>query len=121
SPSHAPVAIRLPASRRRPHRRLPSQRPPALLLPAPERHDIASPLAASVQSSPPLSPFSARRSQAFANLQSRSTVSGETLSASAVSATLSPPKKRSSTTWLFRRSTAARAFSASSTATTAAL
>ena len=41
---------------------------------------------------------SSRRSHAFASLQSRLTVSGETLSTSAVSSIPSPPKNRSSTT-----------------------
>ncbi len=46
-----------------------------------------------------------RRSHIFANFQSRLTVSRETFKTSAVSSTLSPPKKRSSTTRLLRSST----------------
>jgi len=45
---------------------------------------------------------SSRINQFFANFQSLITVSAEIFSASAVSSTLKPPKKRSSTTWLFR-------------------
>lgn len=45
---------------------------------------------------------SSRISHAFANFQSRITVSGETFSTSAVSSTLRPPKNRSSTTWTLR-------------------
>src|SRR5580700_4472543 len=59
----------------------------------------------------PVLPIS-RASQALASLQSRRTVSGETFSTSAVSSTLSPPKKRSSITLLFRGSTSASALSA---------
>ena len=50
-------------------------------------------------------------------LQSRITVTGETLSTSAVSSTLSPPKKRISTTCTLRGSSRASAFIASSSAT----
>ena len=54
-------------------------------------------------------PFrSSRRSHDFANCQSRWTVSGDTSRASAVSCTLNPPKKRSSTTRLFRLSISQR-------------
>src|SRR5262245_31426222 len=53
--------------------------------------------------------WNSRRSHTLANLQSRITVSDEILRTSAVSSTLSPPKKRSSTTRLFRGSTAASA------------
>src|SRR6185503_17507346 len=56
------------------------------------------------------------KSHILASFQSRITVSAETLSTSAVSSTLSPPKKRSSTTWPFLGSTVVRAFSASSSA-----
>ena len=45
---------------------------------------------------------SSRRSHDFASRQSRWTVSGEMSSAAAVSSTLNPPKKRNSTTRLFR-------------------
>src|SRR6185295_17006518 len=45
---------------------------------------------------------SSRINQCFANFQSLITVSGEIFNTSAVSSTLKPPKKRSSTTWLFR-------------------
>ena len=54
--------------------------------------------------------------QALTTFQSRITVSGETLSTSAVSSTLSPPKKRNSTTRPFLGSMRASAFSASSSA-----
>ena len=43
--------------------------------------------------------FSSRSSHAFAIFQSRMTVSTDTLKASAVSSTLSPPKKRISQEW----------------------
>jgi hypothetical protein len=43
-------------------------------------------------------------SQAFANLQSRSTVTDETFKTSAISSTEKPPKNRSSTTSAFRLS-----------------
>ncbi len=85
---------------------------------APARRDRAARLVASAQASffarrslhrlPLLCPIS-RASQALASLQSRRTVSGETFSTSAVSSTLKPPKKRNSTTRLFRGSTRARA------------
>ena len=71
----------------------------------------------SARASRPSSPLSSRRSQTFASCQSRFTVSGDTFSASAVSWTVSPPKNRSSTTWLFRSSTRSSARSASSSAT----
>ena len=45
-----------------------------------------------------LAPLNSRWSQALARLQSRLTVPSETLSTSAVSSMLKPPKKRSSTT-----------------------
>src|SRR5437763_13364399 len=63
-----------------------------------------------------LSGANSRKSQAFASFQSRITVSGDTFNASAVSSTVSPPKYLISTTWLFRTSTSASAFSASSNA-----
>ena len=47
-------------------------------------------------------------SHAFASFQSRMTVSGDTFRTVAVSSTLSPPKKRSSTTLPFRSSILAR-------------
>ena len=47
-------------------------------------------------------PLSSRNSHARARVQSRRTVPTETCSTSAVSSRLSPPKKRSSTTWLSR-------------------
>ena len=59
---------------------------------------------------------SSRINQFFANFQSLITVSGEIFSTSAVSSTLNPPKKRSSTTWLFRSYCAASDRSASSMA-----
>jgi hypothetical protein len=62
--------------------------------------------------------FKCRSSHIFANFQSRLTVSRETFKTSAVSSTLSPPKKRSSTTRLLRSSTSANASSASLSATT---
>src|SRR5439155_8068998 len=55
------------------------------------------------------SPSSSRSSHSFARRQSRLTVSDETLSTSAVSSTVKPPKNRNSTTWLFRTSTCANA------------
>jgi len=51
-----------------------------------------------VQVPPDCPRLSSRRSQLFANFQSRCTVSGETFKMSAISFTLSPPKKRNSTT-----------------------
>ena len=65
----------------------------------------------------PALPPSSRRSHALANFQSCITVSGETFNTSAVSCTLSPPKKRSSTTWPLLGSIADRACKASSSAT----
>ena len=65
--------------------------------------------------------LSSRASHALARLQSRSTVCGETDSATAVSSTLRPPKKRNSTTRAFRGSRRASSCSASSRATTSAL
>src|SRR5262245_13688744 len=62
-----------------------------------------------------------RSNHTLANFQSRRTVSGETLSAAAVSSTLRPPKNRISTTSPFLRSTADSAFNASSNATSSAL
>src|SRR6185295_10087469 len=56
------------------------------------------------------------RSHALASFQSRMTVSTDTLTTSAVSSTLSPPKKRNSTIWALRGSTLAKVFSASSRA-----
>ncbi len=50
---------------------------------------------------------SSRASQVFDSFQSRRTVCGETLSTVAVSSTLRPAKKRSSTTWALRASTLA--------------
>ena len=50
-----------------------------------------------------VSPVSSRYSQILALLQSRLTVTGETLSTMAVSSTLRPPKKRISTTLHFAR------------------
>src|ERR1700733_2093695 len=61
--------------------------------------------------------LNSRNSHTFANFQSRITVSREIFKTSAVSSTLSPPKKRSSTTWLFLESTEASWCSASSSAT----
>ena len=61
--------------------------------------------------------FISRASQTLARFQSVITVLAETLSASAVSSTLSPPKKRNSTTLLFRSSMVASASRASSRAT----
>src|SRR5262245_36372930 len=61
-----------------------------------------------------------RCSQALARVHSRATVPGETLSASAVSSTLNPPKKRSSTIWPLLGSNSASAVSASSSATISA-
>src|SRR4029077_11461124 len=69
-----------------------------------------------VQASLSILLVSSRRSQTFDKRQSRFTVSGETFSVSAVSWILSPPKKRSSTTWLRRGSTDSNAVSASSRA-----
>lgn len=62
-------------------------------------------------------PPSSRRRNSLAIVQSRATVPGETPSASAVSSTLKPPKKRSSTTCALRGSTAASACRASSIGT----
>src|SRR5262245_9708524 len=53
--------------------------------------------AASAQASSTLSPPSSRKSQPFALLHSRMTVTAETFKTSAVSSTVSPPKYRSST------------------------
>ena len=64
-----------------------------------------------------LSGLSSQYSHARARFHSRFTVRGETFSTSAVSSTVSPPKNRSSTIWLFRASTVASAFNASSIAT----
>src|SRR5215475_782599 len=61
-----------------------------------------------------------RCSQALARVHSRATVPGETLSASAVSSTLNPPKNRSSTIWPLLGSNSASAVSASSSATISA-
>ena len=58
-----------------------------------------------------------RRSQERAMRQSRFTVSGETLSAVAVSSSVKPPKKRISTTCALRASTSDNALNASSIAT----
>ncbi len=55
-------------------------------------------LFANAQSPRRCPPLSSRRSQLFANFQSRCTVSGEIFNRSAVSVTLIPPKKRNSTT-----------------------
>jgi hypothetical protein len=63
-------------------------------------------------------PRSSRNSQLLANVQSRETVSVETSSASAVSSTLRPVKKRNSTTRHLRGSNASSASSASSSAMT---
>src|SRR5262245_39806392 len=57
-----------------------------------------------------------RCSQALARVHSRATVPGETLSASAVSSTLNPPKNRSSTIWPLLWPNSASAVSASSSA-----
>src|SRR5262245_16167036 len=62
------------------------------------------------------SALNSRNSHTLALFQSRITVSGEILRTSAVSTTLSPPKNRSSTTWLIRGSISAIALSASSSA-----
>src|SRR5881392_1229334 len=67
---------------------------------AARRRDATALLAPNVQASWALSTLNSRRSHAFASFQSCITVSGETFSTSAVSSTLSPPKKRSSTTRL---------------------
>src|SRR5215469_10045566 len=61
--------------------------------------------------------LSSVKSHARAVFQSRITVSEEIFTTSAVSLTLSPPKKRSSTIRDLRGSTSARALSASSRAT----
>src|SRR5882672_8912878 len=61
-----------------------------------------------------------RASHAFAYCQSRITVMGDTFNTSAVSSTLSPPKYRISTTWLFRSSRVASLSSASSKAISSA-
>src|SRR6185503_10897708 len=60
--------------------------------------------------------LSSRYSHALALFHSRITVIGATFITSAVSSTLSPPKKRSSTIRLFRSSISARLFNASSSA-----
>src|SRR5262245_21370231 len=65
--------------------------------------------------------FNSRNNHASARLQSRRTVLRETLSASAVSSKLSPPKKRSSTPRACRGSIFSNAFNASSSATKSAL
>ena len=68
-----------------------------------------------------VAPLNSRKSHTFANFQSRITVSAETPRASAVSSTLSPPKKRSSTTFAFLWSMTDKAWSASSRATRSSL
>jgi hypothetical protein len=54
-------------------------------------------------------PDSSLSSHALATCQSLCTVSGDTCSAAAISATVSPAKYLSSTTWLLRRSNSASA------------
>src|SRR5215472_540239 len=60
--------------------------------------------------------LSSRNNQSLASRQSRSTVSRETCSASAISSVANPPKNLISTTWDFRMSDAANVVSASSKA-----
>jgi hypothetical protein len=61
--------------------------------------------------------LTSRINETCARLHSRVTGSGDTFNSSAVPSTVSRPKKRSSTTGLFRGSTSASALSASSSAT----
>src|SRR5262249_49734371 len=64
--------------------------------------------------------LSSRNNQTLANFQSLLTVSGETLSASAVSSTVNPPKVRKTTTRLCLGLRVKRALSASSSASNSA-
>ena len=79
-----------------------SGRPLARFPAAPTSGGRAAPPGASVQAPCECSLLSSHSNQSLASRQSRKTVSGETFNASAVSFTLSPPKKRSSTTRLLR-------------------
>src|SRR5437762_2135165 len=96
----------------RPPRTPPSERQPAAQVGVPTPNETARRFLGGVQD--PL--LNESYSQAFARFHSRMTVTSEMCSASAVSSTLNPPKKRSSTTLLFRESMVANRFSASSSA-----
>src|SRR5260370_18545628 len=77
------------------------ERQPSRSFPCSARNNTGVRFPAIAQAPSNLSPLSSQRTQFLAIFQSRSTESLETFRNSAVSSRLSPPKKRSSTTWLF--------------------